>query len=506
MSQANPSRPPARPLHRGTLCPVRTFLTYLSLCTIALTSACQSVDGSTDDPRPGQAAPSPWAQRADSTRVLENPHKGWFHHFYDDAGTRYGERNAGDLAAVPGLDHLYLRLAWSQLEPREGQYDWALIDEVVAEYTPQGLGVAFAFTCKETAVEYATPRWVRDAGARGTELVGRVPWDASLRVWEPDYGDPVFLAKLGNFHRAVAARYADAPWLRYVQIASYGTWGEGHNWPATDSVYALAAQTAHIDLYRAAYPDDVLLTITDDWYGNVSDAAFRQNIRAYVESRGITYTDHSPLVKFYVDNFAATASIRSPELFDAVYRDRPIPIELEHYGNVVNDGTWGAGGQALVRRIIGVTHATYLGYHGYADEYVRDNPVFTSEIANRVGYWLFVEDAGVAVDGRTVRADVRWRNRGSAPVYHDYALQLRLEGPVSRTLTFGPSGLLGIDAEEGRSLVNSRELPADIVAGEYKAYLRLQDEGGTGRVVDVALAEEGFDADGFWFVAEVDVK
>ena len=456
-----------------------------------------------------------WAARADAERVLDNPHKGLFHHYYDDAGTRYGERRLGDLAAVPGLDHLYLRLAWSQLEPAEDEYDWSLIDEIVAKYAPQGLGMAFAFTCKETAIEYATPRWVRDKGAAGTDIVG-VPWDDTQRVWEPDYGDPVFQRELRDFHEAVAARYGDARWLRYVQIAAYGSWGEGHNWPATDSVYPLAVLQAIIDVYTETYPDDVLLTITDDWVGNGAGAgvdeagqtAFRQNLRQYIESRGITYSDHSPLVNFYVETYPETFSIRSPELFEAVYRDRPIPIELEHYGNIKKDGNWGGGdgaggGADLVRGALATTRATWVGYHGYADEWLGENPAFARELANRVGYWLFVEDARASLSGRTLQLDLAWRNAGWAPVYEDYVAEVRLIGPVTRTVRVGDAGLRGLGGGGERAVSLTRELPADVDPGTYVVRVRLFDEGDTGRQVDVALGEEWVDGDGFWEVGTV---
>ncbi len=52
--------------------------------------------------------------------------------------------------SFPGMDHLYIRLAWSFLEPKEGHYDWHLIDEIVDDFVPKGYGISFAITSKET--------------------------------------------------------------------------------------------------------------------------------------------------------------------------------------------------------------------------------------------------------------------------------------------------------------------------------------------------------------------
>ena len=57
----------------------------------------------------------------DSNIVCKNPHKGWEFHFYDNGIKRYGDRmKPGDfLEDFPGLSNIYLRLAWSYLEPKK---------------------------------------------------------------------------------------------------------------------------------------------------------------------------------------------------------------------------------------------------------------------------------------------------------------------------------------------------------------------------------------------------
>ncbi|HTF31732.1 MAG TPA: beta-galactosidase, partial [Flavitalea sp.] len=78
----------------------------------------------------------------DSTRVLKNPDKGWYHHLLDNGVSKYAIANDSIFRSFPGMDHLYLRLAWSYLEPQEGQYDWHRIDEVIKKYVPLGYGIS----------------------------------------------------------------------------------------------------------------------------------------------------------------------------------------------------------------------------------------------------------------------------------------------------------------------------------------------------------------------------
>ena len=53
------------------------------------------------------------ADYQDADTPLENPHKGWYHHFPDNHPDKYKIREDADLLEFPGMDHLYIRLAWS---------------------------------------------------------------------------------------------------------------------------------------------------------------------------------------------------------------------------------------------------------------------------------------------------------------------------------------------------------------------------------------------------------
>jgi len=157
---------------------------------------------------------------------LKNPHKGWYHHYYDNHVERYLLARDSDLLDFPGMDHLYLRLSWAYLEPQEGRFNWDVIDEVIDKWTARGFKIAFRISCRETGTDrveqqYATPKWVIEAGAKGDYWL-RGKRTGPEGPWEPVYDDPVFLEKLENLIKAFAARYDGRPWLRYVDIGSIG--------------------------------------------------------------------------------------------------------------------------------------------------------------------------------------------------------------------------------------------------------------------------------------------
>ena len=63
---------------------------------------------------------------ADTGMALVNPGMGWVLHFYDNSLSNYGTKLAPSdtVDDFPGLSVVYLRLAWSYLEPEEGKFDW----------------------------------------------------------------------------------------------------------------------------------------------------------------------------------------------------------------------------------------------------------------------------------------------------------------------------------------------------------------------------------------------
>ena len=167
---------------------------------------------------------------ADDGRALVNPDMGWTMHYYSNIPQNYGSllEPGDDCALFPGCSTVYLRIPWAYLEPEEGVYNWAALDTPAQRWIARGGQVAFRITCSESWLRFATPEWVKRAGAKGVFYdfgKGSAP---DGRNWDPDFVDPVFLAKLENFLKAFAARYDGRPEVAFMDIGTYGMWGEGH--------------------------------------------------------------------------------------------------------------------------------------------------------------------------------------------------------------------------------------------------------------------------------------
>jgi len=381
----------------------------------------------------------------DTIRPLANPDKGWYHHMLDNGIHKYLIQDEKDLTGFPGMDHLYLRLAWAFLEPEEGKFDWSYIDNIVDKYVPMGYKISFRISCKETGavaeavpveidgIRYATPYWVVKAGAKGIER----PQYGSPS-WTPDWDDPVFLEKLDNFHKAFAVKYDGKPWVRYVDVGSIGDWGEGHTWSSTRTPTKISEVKTHIDLYLKHYKKS-LLVVTDDLLRSTGAENEKTELLNYALKNGISLRDDSPMVKGLMENELSTWTVKHPDFFEAAYKKTPTVFELEHYGKVKTQGHWfGKNGEDTIpelkvtgadvfRNSIKLIHPTYIGYHGYIEEWINDNPDLTRELLNLCAYWYFPKSINITqAKGQNLTFEVEWLNRGVAPAYNSYQLRGKL--------------------------------------------------------------------------------
>lgn len=280
------------------------------------------------------------------------------------------------------------------------------------------------------------------AGAKGfvTEWEG-------VESWSPVWNDPVYLEKLDAFLEAFARRYDAQPWVRYVDVASIGEWGEGHTSNSTKIPPTVAEVKDNLKVYLKHFKK-TMLVVTDDllYYGKPDREV--EELYRYAVSNGFAVRDNSPMVSWYLDRYAGTGSVSHPRFYDPLYKTKPVIL-----------------------------------------------PVAAS--------FPSVMQAGLN------SLEVGWLNKGVAPAYHTYALAVRLESektgksieivlPDSRNKKWLP----GEESFENYSF----DLPPSLPRGTYRLGLKLFYEGAEGgRAVDVGVSEATI-RDGFVRLGEVEFK
>jgi hypothetical protein len=390
----------------------------------------------------------------DSGAALVNPGMGWQFHHYDNNIRNYGVNlePSDTVDEFPGVSSIYLRLAWSFLEPEEGKFNWAMVDAPAARWIAKGKQVAFRFTCSEGA-PYATPEWVRKAGAKGYMHSGK-GIVADGRNWEPDFDDRIFLEKLDHFLAAAAARYDGSPEVAFIDVGSFGIWGEGHTYASTLLPYAAATVRRHIDLYRKHFKR-TLLVVNDDF----ANQGRGLETMEYARQLGLGLRDDSILVQG--GERAYFHAYLAPLFWPVV----PVILESEHYGPSKTRGAWGDGN--LYLQAIEDYHASYATVHWYPREFLKENRPLIDRINLRLGYRLQLLEAswpGEVKRGESLTVGYRWRNAGVAPCLPG--------GHPAITLKDEKNGIAGVFVDEEfdmRSLPVGPPEKAEAVAREVKA-------------------------------------
>ncbi len=345
----------------------------------------------------------------DNGAALVNPGMGWMFHHYDNGLRNYGlQLDPSDTVdEFPGANGTYLRLAWSFIEPEEGKYNWSIVDSAAQRWIAKGRQVAFRFSASESGGDqpYATPEWVRKAGAKGYFFTPGKGIDPNGKNWEPDFDDPVFLEKLDHFLAAAAARYDGNPEVAYIDIGSLGVWGEGHTFSSTRLPYSPATMRRHLDLHKKHFKR-TLLAVNDDF----SHQGRGLEVLLYARDLGITLRDDSILVEGGANAYhhAYMAPYFWPQL--------PVVLESEHYGSSVKRGVWGDG--SLYLQAVEDYHASWVTVHWYPREFLQANRELIDKINLRVGYRLQLLEASWPAEtaaGTSMTVGYRWRNAGVAP-------------------------------------------------------------------------------------------
>ncbi len=438
-----------------------------------------------------------------------NPGMGWVFHHYDNSLKNYGVDLAPSdtVDEFPGASTVYLRLAWSYIEPEEGQFNWAVVDTPAQRWIARGRQIALRFTSSETEDDqpYATPEWVRKAGAKGYFYTGGKGIEPDGKNWEPDYDDPIYREKLDHFLAAAAARYDGNPEVAFIDAGTLGAWGEGHTLPSTLKSYPASTAIREIDLYRKYFTRTPVI-VNDDF----SLQGRGIELFNYARSLGMGFRDDSILVE------KPPRSYYHAYLAAQFWPALPVVLESEHYGISAKNGAWGDG--SLYLKAIEEYHASYASVHWYPREFLSANKAFVGRINLRLGYRLQLLEASWPAEvaaGSTMLVGYRWRNGGVAPCLAG--------GHPAITLKDEKGGIAGVFADEefdvralpvaepGQAEAIGRELkrgserlpqsarplarfglpPAHILKpGEYAVYISVGTRTGTPRI---ALPLDGDD-------------
>ncbi|MDH7571305.1 MAG: DUF4832 domain-containing protein [Armatimonadota bacterium] len=415
--------------------------------------------------------------------LFANPGMGWqtFHRFADEDRT---------LEGLPS-GSAYFRFYWSEVEPREGEPNFARFDELLARARRAGQKLAFRIMCVGTNRDYLhVPAWLKESGCPGFEFSY-----GEFKHWAPDMDDPRFLKPHLRFIEMLGKRYDGHPDLDLLDIGSVGLWGEWHMSGTGVRMPTLQTRLTLIDAWRNAFPKTPKVMLIGDEEG------LRHAVRHGCGWRADCLGDMGGFSRTW--NHMQHLYRQQIEKTQAGEAWKNAPVAWESCWDMrkwKNEG-WD------IRYIFDYA----LDLHGsYLNNKSAPIPEGTrpeiERFLRKLGYRLVLREAefpATVSAGRPLVLTLTGQNVGVAPPYRDLRLTFRLSGGGKETLLGGETSLRGW--LPGQKVMEERlALPRDLPPGRWRLAMAVTDPGTSHPAV--RLANSGRGPDGWYPLGEVTVQ
>ncbi len=436
----------------------------------------------------------------DNNDVLLNPGKGLVYYArrltYDDEHENFLSWVSKDMLDISQV--IYTRYDWSELQKEDGTFDFSLIDEGIADCVKYNKKFAFGVMCADASSvdePYVTPKFVFDAGAKFNKT--------KIGQYIPNWKDETFLTYVNKFVEELGKRYNGNPNIAFIDIRSYGNYGEQHlfgldvvdeagnidkNYISENKIDSEFLKEKYIKPYMDAFPDTLLINpwgedIFNDTYEELIDDGIslrRDGIITYengLETCAKTY-GKLPLIFEYASKYGEYEENGGRDYFNtrlenAINIAKPSYIEL--------DKKW------------------------YEDE----NQEYCKQLANRVGYYFRLKKVTYP---KNVKSDIssvisfEFKNDGITPICEDCSVYVGILDQNNKLVKKYKTEIDPKNWEPG--LMSKEEISVKfegINSGSYKLAVGLykndEDEAPT-----YLLGSEGKTSDNWYVCGEINIE
>lgn len=410
---------------------------------------------------------------------LQNPFKG----FAPYADTFY------ENPAIP-QSLAYDDVTWKALEPNaQGVIDWSALEDDWSQHTERGRRVGFRFKCADPWSNDATdiPDWLISAG------VNVFPYAIDGGSGNlPDWDNATFLDQHDRIIAALGARYNDDPRIAWIDVGSYGIWGEWHVYENEDLAARQETKQRILDAYIAAFPDKRLIIPFDDafatGYLTQQGHGIRNDCLGTADSNDWFETSMEE-IGIDMDELAATGMVSGEFCGSEEGAQEGLSDRFDLNLDFIVRNHWSfigpAGGSLLV-----------------AEGTLLDN---AQTAYKKMGYRFRIEEArwNNPAAGQLPLA-VTINNDGSAPFYYPW--------PVRISLLDSEGVAMDVEMTEGHwdcrawmpgESVMVTRIPLPIVAGDYKIRFSIIDP--QTNLPGIRLANKGLDDNGRYHLGTIHV-
>jgi Domain of unknown function (DUF4832)/Beta-galactosidase len=390
---------------------------------------------------------------------------------------------------------VYVRFSWADVESAEGAYNWKMIDDAIAAWKSRGATVAMrVMTCSaHSAGYYTSPKWLFDAGCKGFEYSNKkndpTAGGKDIPRIEPDYADPIFLKKHGAFLKAFGERYDGHPGVEFLDIGSYGIWGEWH----TPHPAPVAVRRQIVDMYLNAFRRTPLVFMSDD-----------AEVLPYALAHGTGFRRDGVGSAWHEKTWIGSKKYAAVEGMAEVWKKAPVVFEwYGDYDYMVNTRGWSF--DAAVNFML-ANHVTMIN-----DNIGRVPPEAMPQLeklARLAGYRFVLREVthpSAVRRGANLSVDMKWANVGVGKLYRPFKLRLMLLDAAGRIACEADAKADPRDWLPGdRVVAGTLPIPATLQAGAYTLAVAVVDP--SGQRPPLRLAMDAPEQSGRYSVSRVRVE
>ena len=160
----------------------------------------------------------------DNNKIIHNSQMGWVIHKY----VIEEERDYNDVDDIYNMcDNVALLYMWNKLEPIEGKFEFEPLDKAINKWIKNGKYIHLRISTDPMIYQGSNgvPDWV----FANYDIDYQIRSDYGTEMKYPDYLNPIYLEKMGNFLKALANRYGHIKEILQIDLRGYGEWGEWHS-------------------------------------------------------------------------------------------------------------------------------------------------------------------------------------------------------------------------------------------------------------------------------------
>lgn len=155
------------------------------------------------------------------------------------------EEKGREQGYFPDTTVAYIRILWKEFEPKQGEYNYALVQDILDKAKARNQTVMFRLMPHSTCARDDVPDWLK-------EIMDCPARPDGMRVKDSPT-DPRYLKLFGQAIEKLGERFDKNPTLDCVDVSLGGAWGEGHQgFPEED-------EKALMDIYVRVFPCTKLL-------------------------------------------------------------------------------------------------------------------------------------------------------------------------------------------------------------------------------------------------------